>query len=156
MPSSVAEVRPSGSLDVVDDRSDVQPARSVRVEHRGGDQFDVHLRGHVLRVDQPVEDGGDDTGPSPTELLVASLAACVGHYARRYLSRHGLPTEGLGVRASYALEGRPNRVGLVEVSIDVPHGVPEDRRAALLAVATHCTVHNTLLLQPAITMELAD
>jgi uncharacterized OsmC-like protein len=69
----------------------------MRVEHRGGDQFDINVRGHLVRVDQPVKDGGEDTAPTPTELLIASLASCVAFYVRRYLARHDLPTDGLAV-----------------------------------------------------------
>src|SRR5450759_5286628 len=71
--------------------------RSMRVEHRGDDKFDINIRGHVVRVDQPVKDGGEDTAPTPTELFIASLASCVAFYARRYRARHDLPTDGLAV-----------------------------------------------------------
>src|SRR5450759_146811 len=59
--------------------------RSMRVEHRGDDKFDINIRGHVVRVDQPVKDGGEDTAPTPTELFIASLASCVAFYARACL-----------------------------------------------------------------------
>jgi uncharacterized OsmC-like protein len=36
----------------------------------------------------------------------------------------------------------------------VPGGVPAQRRDALLAVASHCTVHNTLRQKPAVSIEL--
>ena len=52
----------------------------MRVEHRGEDRFDINVRGHVLRVDQPRTDGGQDTAPTPTELFVASLASCVASH----------------------------------------------------------------------------
>ena len=43
----------------------------------------VSVRGHELATDQPVADGGDDTAPTPTEMFVGALAACVGYYAGR-------------------------------------------------------------------------
>ena len=117
---------------------------AVVVHHLGGDRFEIAVRHHRLEVDQPVEDGGEDSAPTPTELLVASLASCVAFYARRYLARHGLPTEGLCVEAGYTMASRPARVGGITVELDVPAVVPEENLAALLAVASHCTVHNTL------------
>jgi uncharacterized OsmC-like protein len=36
----------------------------------------------------------------------------------------------------------------------VPEGIPPGRQAAMLAVASHCTVHNTLRDAPDITIEL--
>lgn len=130
-------------------------ARTLRVEHRGEDKFDIRIRGHVVRVDQPHEDGGEDTAPTPTELFVASLASCVAFYARRYLARHNLPTEGLAVETSFEVGSRPARVSGIEVRLIIPEGVPAERRDALLAVAGHCTVHNTLVTPPQVTITLA-
>jgi putative redox protein len=127
----------------------------MRVEHRGGDKFDISIRGHVITVDQPVTDGGDDTAPTPTELFIASLASCVAFYARRYLSRHHLPTEGLAVETTFEMGSRPARVSGIDVRVLVPKGVPAERLDALLAVATHCTVHNTLDTKPDVLITLA-
>lgn len=123
---------------------------SLTVSHLGADRFAIEIRGHTITVDQPVDAGGDDTAPTPTELLVASLAGCVAFYARRYLVRHDIPTEGLGVTADYAAGGKPNRVTDITVRITPPVGLPAARRAAFLAVASHCTVHNTLSASPTV------
>lgn len=129
---------------------------SVTVRHLDGDRFAIGVRDHMFTVDQPVGVGGDDTAPTPTELFVASLASCVAFYARRYLARHALPTAGLIVTADYTLGERPSRVTEIRVDIRLPDGVPDQRRDALLAVASHCTVHNTLTDSPQITVEYAD
>ena len=125
------------------------------VGHRSGDRFTIDIRGHRVAVDQPVADGGEDTAPTPVELFVASLAACVAHYARRYLSRHGLPEDGLAVSATFAMGSKPARVDRVEIRLHLPDGVPEERRAALLAVASHCTVHNSLVTPPDVSIAVA-
>jgi putative redox protein len=135
------------------DAADVPP---MRVEHRGGDKFDINVRGHVVRVDQPVKDRGEDTAPTPTELFIASLASCVAFYARRYLARHDLPTDGLAVEARFDMGSRPARVAGIGLRLIVPDGVPADRLDALLAVASHCTVHNTLVSEPDVSITLAD
>jgi LmbE family N-acetylglucosaminyl deacetylase/uncharacterized OsmC-like protein len=135
---------------------DTDNGRAMRVEHRGGDRFDINIRGHLISVDQPVRHGGDDTAATPTELFVASLASCVAFYARRYLARHNLPTEGLAVDATFDIGSRPARVSGITVRVIVPEGVPPERREPLLAVATHCTVHNTLAATPDVSITLAD
>ena len=116
----------------------------IDVRHAGGDRFSIDVRGHTFTVDQPVDAGGEDTAPTPTELFVASLASCVAFYARRYLVRHGLSSDGLAVSATYELGGRPARVQAIDVTITPPTELPGERRDAFLAVASHCTVHNTL------------
>jgi len=127
---------------------------TIRVDHIENDRFLIGIRGHVVVVDQPVEDGGEDTAPTPTELFVSSLAACVAFYARRYLDRHGLPTRGLGVDVDYEMATRPTRVGRITVRFRLPDGVPDEKLAALVAVASHCTVHNTLDNPPAFRIDL--
>jgi len=136
-------------------RVDSAGAPRMRVEHAGGDKFDINVRGHIIRVDQPVKDGGDDTAPTPTEMFIASLASCVAFYARRYLARHNLPTDGLAVEATFDMGARPARVAGIDLRLIVPDGVPAERRDPLLAVATHCTVHNTLASTPQVSITLA-
>ena len=127
----------------------------LEVTHVADDAYSVDVRGHRVQVDQPTEAGGTDTGPTPTELFAASLATCVAFYAGRYLHRHGLPRSGLRVRAEFVMAAdRPARVASVRVAIVTPPELPEQRRAALLAVASHCTVHNTLEQPPEIDIEL--
>jgi putative redox protein len=82
---------------------------TMTVRYLNGDRFAIGVRDHMLTVDQPRADGGEDTEPTPTELLVASLASCVAFYARRYLARHHLPTAGLAVTADYTPSSRARR-----------------------------------------------
>ncbi len=130
--------------------------QAIHVRHIEGDEFEVQIRQHVLRVDQPVADGGGDHAPTPTELFVSSLAACVAFYVRRALHRHGLSTLGLAVDASYSFATNPTRVDTIEIEVHLPDSVPDERRGALLAVARHCTVHNSLEQTPNIRIELVN
>jgi putative redox protein len=132
--------------------SEIAAMSEIWVGHIDGDRFTIDVRGHRVLVDQPVEDGGEDTAATPTELFVASLASCVAFYARRYLARHDLPTEGLAVEAHFAMASHPARVSQIDIRLHLPEGVPAERRAALIAVVTHCTVHNTLEDRPEVTI----
>ena len=131
-----------------------RPEAMIRVEHRGGDRFAIGVRGHVVMVDQPEDVGGEDTAPTPTELFVAGLVSCVAFYARRYLRRHHLDEAGLLVEASYRMGEKPARVSGVDIEVIPPPSLPDDRRDAFLAVARHCTVHNSLEVPPDVTVEL--
>ncbi|MFI1415092.1 OsmC family protein [Streptomyces sp. NPDC020707] len=128
----------------------------LEVVHVDGDAYSTEVRGHRLQVDQPLEAGGSDTAPTPTELFAASLATCVAFYAGRYLHRHGLSQAGLRVRTEFTMAtDRPPRVASMLLVIVPPPELPERRRAALLAVVSRCTVHNTLHEPPEIDIELA-
>jgi putative redox protein len=127
----------------------------IKVHHHYDDQFAVLVRDNLIHVDQPIEAGGGDAGPTPTELFVASLAACVAFYARRYLARHGLPADGLDVTATYTMSDRPPaRVAGIAVRITPPAALPDHRRKALIAVAEHCAVHNSIMRTPDIRIDM--
>lgn len=128
----------------------------ITVTHEHGDRMTIRVRGHDLVTDQPISGGGEDAGPTPTELFVASLAACVGFYAERFLRRHA-PDAGLSVTCDFAMStDRPSRVASVDLRIDVPGPLREDLREALLRAVDHCTVHNSLRTPPAVRMEIRD
>ncbi len=127
---------------------------AIRVTSDGGDRLTIRVRGHSMQADQPVADGGGDTGPTPTEIFIAGLAACIAYYAERYLRRSGLSTAGLEVACGYEWAEKPHRVGGIDVSVTAP-GLTEERRDAFARVIDHCTVHNTLRQPPAITVEVA-
>jgi uncharacterized OsmC-like protein len=133
------------------------PAQTMSVRYHGGERYEIAVRDHTVTVDQPVNAGGEDLAPTPTALFVASLASCVAFYAGRYLSRHGLSRQGLGVAVRYRMAvDRPARVTDIHVDVHVPDGLPEQRWPALKAVVEHCTVHNSLTTPPAISIDLVD
>jgi uncharacterized OsmC-like protein len=120
-----------------------------------GEAYEVTVRGHRLVVDQPADAGGRDSAPTPTELFVASLASCVAFYAGRFLTRHGYGRAGLAVSVGYEMAAdRPTRVSGIRLAVRVPAGLPPERWAALRAVVSHCTVHNSLASPPSITIDL--
>jgi putative redox protein len=128
----------------------------VEVSYLDGESYLATTRGQVVLADQPVAAGGADTAMTPVELLVASLGSCVAFYAGRYLDRHGLDRRGLQVTTDFTMAtDRPARVSEVRIRISVPGGVPPEREKALLAMASHCTVHNTLGHPPAVALTLA-
>jgi putative redox protein len=129
---------------------------TLSVTHQTGDRFQLQVRDHQLLCDQPTSDGGTDQGPTPTELFAASLAACVGFYARRFLARHHLDAAGLRVEAAFTMSpDRPARVDSITLRLTVPQPLAPNRRRALLAVVDHCTVHNSLRTPPQVRVTLA-
>lgn len=125
----------------------------ITVHHETLDRFRIEIRDHTIVVDQPVPASGD-AGPTPTELFVASLAACAGFYARRFLSRHGLSDGELEIAAEFAFSADHSRVAAVAIRVAVPGGVPADLRPALMRTLEHCTVHESLREAPTVSFDL--
>jgi len=128
----------------------------MEVRFRSGESYEIAAGDHVICVDQPADAGGHDDCATPTELFVASLAACVAFYAGRYLTRHGYTRDGLRVSVDYDLAAdRPARVAAIRLSVHLPEDLPAERLPALHAVMSHCTVHNSLTTPPRVTIDFA-
>jgi putative redox protein len=129
----------------------------IEVRYARGDRFLIQVRDHHLVVDQPQESGGDDVGPTPTELFVAGLATCVAFYAERFFVRHGISADGLRVDCDFDVSSKkPTRVGSIELQVTLPPGFEHERKAALLAVIEHCTVQNSLRQPPEVRITLKE
>lgn len=97
---------------------------------------------HDLRVDEPADRGGADTGPRPTQLLGASLAGCIAITVEMYAARKGWDVGEVEVDVEVGYEGPvPNRF---EVGVRLPAALDEEQRRRLLVVATKCPVHKVL------------
>ena len=119
--------------------------RSMRAVARQREKYthDVKAGKHTLTVDEPKEQGGDDLGPSPQELLAASLAACTAVTMEMYAQRKGWDTSGLTVDCHYtpAERGCPTRFELV---LKMPPHLEEEQMEKLQVIAAKCPVHRTL------------
>jgi putative redox protein len=103
----------------------------------------VKVREHRMGVDEPQETGGDDTGPSPQELLAASLASCTAVTMEMYATRKGWDVGDLEVVCEYsaAERGCPTRFSLV---LRFPPELTDEQVAKLKIIAAKCPVHRAL------------
>jgi putative redox protein len=103
----------------------------------------IRIRDHQLSADEPVEKGGDDTGPSPQELLAASLASCTAITMEMYANRKGWDVGDVEVACDYtpAERGCPTRFNLV---MRFPDSLSEEQVERLRVIAAKCPVHRTL------------
>jgi putative redox protein len=114
------------------------------VAHRTGTYaHEIDIRDHHVGVDEPADAGGDDTGPSPQELLAASLASCTAITMEMYATRKGWDLGNLEVECTYspAERGCPTRFELVT---RLPEGLSEEQVERLKVIAAKCPVHRTL------------
>ena len=117
--------------------------RAISRRDDGRMRNSVEIRGHTLTADETRDHGGDDDGPSPQELLAASLASCSAITMQMYAERKGWEIGELVVDVNYepAQRGSPARFEMV---VEFPKDLPEDQRTRLMQIAARCPVHRTL------------
>jgi putative redox protein len=121
-----------------------RPRMRATAQREGGAfRHSVHVRDHLLSVDEPLDAGGDDTAPSPQELLAVSLASCTAITMEMYATRKGWDLGHVEVDVEYtpAERGCPTKFELV---LRLPENVPEEQVERLRVIATKCPVHRTL------------
>jgi putative redox protein len=103
----------------------------------------VQVRDHQMTVDEPLDAGGQDTGPDPQELLAASLASCTAITMEMYAARKGWDIGGVEVDVEYspAERGCPTKFELV---MRLPDDLPEEQVERLRVIAAKCPVHRAL------------
>ncbi len=103
----------------------------------------IDIRQHQLSVDEPNEHGGDDDGPSPQELLAASLASCTAVTIEMYAKRKGWDVGQVEVQCDYqpAERGCPTNFKTV---LRLPADCPPEMVERLSVIAAKCPVHRTL------------
>ncbi len=103
----------------------------------------IDVRSHHLSVDEPLDVGGDDTAPSPQELLAASLASCTAITMEMYAARKGWDLGYVEIEVDYipAELGCPTKF---EVTMRLPETATDEQLERLKIIAAKCPVHRTL------------
>lgn len=98
---------------------------------------------HRLVTDEPGSLGGTNAGPSPQELLAASLAACTATTIEMYANHKGWELGDVKVKCEYesAKRGAPTTFNVV---VCVPPGLDDEQMRRIGEIAAKCPVHRTL------------
>ncbi|HWF54264.1 MAG TPA: OsmC family protein [Solirubrobacteraceae bacterium] len=103
----------------------------------------LDIRQHTMLADEPAERDGDDEGPSPEELLAASLASCTAITMEMYAKHKGWDLGPVEVEVQYrpAERGCPTRFKL---ALRLPSDCTEEQVQRLQVIAAKCPIHRTL------------
>jgi len=129
------------------------PGEVVVRGNAAGYTQEITAGGHRLYSDEPKEQGGEDSGPSPYQLLVAALGACTSITLTMYARRKQWPLAGVTIRLRHAkvhaadcaeCETKDTILDRIERDIELTGDLTAEQRSRLLAIADRCPVHRTL------------
>jgi putative redox protein len=115
---------------------------NASTRRRGKFATEVEIRDHRLSADEPPGSGGDDKGPSPTELLAASLASCTAITIEMYADRKEWELGAVEVDVDWPDATKGGK--MIDVEIRIPAELSDEQRQRLLVIAGHCPVHRLL------------
>lgn len=102
---------------------------------------DIAIRQFQLTADEPPSVGGDDRGPTPTELLLAGLGSCKAITIQMYAERKGWSVERVSVQVeSQTVE----RQTVIVAHLTLEGDLTEEQRQRLREIGDRCPVHRLL------------
>jgi len=108
----------------------------------------VAVGGHEIRADEPKALGGDESGPSPHDLLLAALGTCTAMTLRLYAERKGWNIGNVTVTLSIRwerVEGGTDKRVVIERLIQSDQVLLPEQQVRLIEIADKCPVHRTLM-----------
>lgn len=135
------------------------------VSESGKGRFTQEIKtgSHVLIADEPIASGGNDTGPSPYDFLLAGLGACTSMTLRMYADMKKIPLDKVIVRLQHEkkhveecsdCENNSTKMDHISRQIELQGDLTTEQRQKLLDIANKCPVHRTLTSTILITTEL--
>jgi putative redox protein len=120
-----------------------------------GFRTEIMSGAHHVTVDEPTSVGGGDEGPTPYDLLLASIGACTAMTLRMYASRKGWPLEeavvAIRTRRTHAADcaecaehEKPLPRLRLERRVEIRGPLTDEQRARMLAIADRCPVKQAL------------
>jgi putative redox protein len=113
----------------------------------------IEVGGHRLTADEPIAAGGTDTGPTPYDLLAASLGTCTSMTIAYFARRREWPLESVTVHVRHSkvhvadcasCDTSERRIDRLDRIIELTGALTDAQREELLGIADRCPVHRTL------------
>ncbi len=128
----------------------------MKIAYRSGKKFVAICRGKQMIIDQPLENEGTDEGMTPPEAFIAGVGSCMGVYVLNYCRNANINPSDMILSIKWEKAKNPARISKIEVKIKIPKGDIKGRSEAILKVANHCLVHQTLLQPPEMEITLTE
>jgi uncharacterized OsmC-like protein len=131
-----------------------QTRSPIVVTHEKGLSFAAQIREHRLITDQSTHAGGEDTAPSPMELVSAALGSCIALYVHQFCVSRGLSHDGMRIEVTPRNVANPHRIGELSVAVCLPGTLSPHTMEMLERVVRSCPVHNTLAHGAAVSVSI--
>lgn len=120
----------------------------IEVTFPGGTKVDASMKNHVIRTDQPVYAGGENSAPAPFELFLASIATCAGIFALSFCQNKGIDTEGMSLSMDVEKNPETKMIEKMKLDLKLPPDFPEKYKSAIIRSMDLCTVKKHMMDPP--------
>jgi putative redox protein len=126
----------------------------ITVTHRNARSSNIDIRGYALVADEPGAVGGDDEGPTPTELIVAGAASCIVDEVERCLAEGGHAFAQLQVEADFEWIPGADRISKVRLDVKLSSEAGKAETDIVRSAILSCPALKMLTQPPAVLCHL--
>lgn len=116
----------------------------IKTEWKGDMAFESDVNGHKVRMDAPVEGGGQNSGPGPKKLMLVALSGCTGMDVVSILKKMRLDLEKCNIEVQGEVsEEHPKQYTKMHVIYEFTgKNLPLDKleKAVKMSADTYCGV----------------
>ncbi len=98
---------------------------------------------NTIFADEPKDNGGEDLGFSPSEILASALGACTCITLRMYADRKNWDLDSIEVSVIFTRDKEKNESN-IKRDITLIGSLSTEERERLLQIANQCHIHKTL------------
>ena len=104
----------------------------MEITFDGGKVVTAHSHGHIIRTDQPLDNGGSNTAPAPFELFLASIGTCAGIYVKSFCDNRHIPAENIRIIQTTEYNKETGFPSSIKLELKLPPDFPEKYKASAL------------------------
>ncbi len=109
-----------------------------------GRRIHAQVGDHLVTTDQPLDNGGEDSSPSPFDLFLASIGTCAGVFIQGFCAKRNIDSSRIRVIQKMTRNEAKELVAIA-LQIEVPADFPAQYRQALEQVVEGCSVKKAIL-----------
>jgi ribosomal protein S12 methylthiotransferase accessory factor len=120
----------------------------MEITFEGGKVVTALTHGHMIRTDQPVDNGGENSAPSPFDLYLAAIGTCAGVYVKSFCDKRGIPTDRIKLVQTTEFNNETDLPVNIKIDIQLPEDFPGKYRESVVSVAELCKVKKSIASPP--------
>ena len=124
----------------------------IEVYFEDGKKVNAMMGSHLVRTDQKVYAGGEDSAPAPFDYFLTSLVTCAGIFVKVFCDKRGIDSSRIRLLQRHKTDPQTRKLSGIEIDILLPEDFPEKYRDTVLKAADQCSVKRLLKDPPDITV----
>lgn len=122
--------------------------KEIEITFPEGKKVNAQTEKFLIKTDQLVSHGGNDSAPSPFQFFLSSLGTCAGYFALEFCQSRNISTQGLALKMKCHFDLELKRYTQINYELKLPASFPEKYKNSILRTIDFCTVKKHLNQPP--------